>query len=219
MCEKAALILVDLQYDFFEGGALEVSNASEILPTVNYLINSIKAKGDIIIASQDWHPSNHISFAVNHTEKLPFESIVIHNGGTSTIQELWPVHCVQESHGAHIVEQIRLQDISYIVHKGTHQHVDSYSAFLDNDQSSKTPLSEILYENSIDTLIIVGLAADFCVKMTCLDAIRFGFKTILVKEGTQALEPNKLEDLYNEITEKGIRVVSIHDKDFVSRYL
>ncbi|KAJ8652430.1 hypothetical protein O0I10_011897 [Lichtheimia ornata] len=212
-----ALLLVDIQNDFMEKGSLAVPNASQIMPAVLRLINDTKDR--IVVASKDWHPSNHISFASNHADKQPFEQIKFEYRGRESQQILWPTHCVQGSTGAELAKDILSGRIDYIVNKGQNHHVDSYSAFADNDYHEITSLAKILYQNFVDTVIVVGLAADYCVKMTCLDAVKFGFKTILVKEGTRAVSPNDFESTMQELQDNGVEVVSIDDAAFVSQYL
>ncbi|KAL1932846.1 hypothetical protein VTP01DRAFT_8524 [Rhizomucor pusillus] len=212
---KFALILVDIQNDFMESGSLPVPRASCILPTVNELLEKLKG---IVIATQDWHPDNHVSFARNHN-KQPFESIALEYDGQKIEQVLWPAHCVQGTDGAKIVDSIPLEKIDYTVQKGKNSMVDSYSAFADNQYMEITQLAKILYQNHIETVIIVGLAADFCVKMTCLDAVKFGFRTILVRQGTQAVQPDKFEETMQELASKGVEIVDIQDEAFVKQFM
>ncbi|KAI9496678.1 nicotinamidase-like amidase [Zychaea mexicana] len=201
-----ALILVDIQNDFIEGGSLAVPEGSKIIPAVHKLMDKAK----LIIATQDWHPADHVSFAVNHTNKQPFEEITIqYDDGRDTKQVLWPAHCVQNSHGAKLLESLPRQSIQHIVQKGMNTKVDSYSGFADNDYQEITSLAKILYQNFVDTVIVVGLAADYCVKMTCLDAVKFGFKTVLVKEGTRAVAPDQLDATMEYLHSKGVEVVDV----------
>ncbi|KAG2216972.1 hypothetical protein INT45_011878, partial [Circinella minor] len=202
---SVALILVDIQNDFLEGGSLAVPNASNILSTVHKLID----KADFIVATQDWHPKNHISFAVNHPGKQPFDQITIEYEGHETKQVLWPTHCVQNSHGAELASSISKKSINHIVQKGKNSKVDSYSGFADNDYQEITPLAKILYQNNVDIVIVVGLAADYCVKMTCLDAVKFGFKTVLVKEGTLAVAPDQFNATMETLQSKGVEVTHV----------
>ncbi|KAI7847486.1 Nicotinamidase [Circinella umbellata] len=202
---RVALILVDIQNDFFEGGSLAVPNASNILPTVHKLID----KADFIVATQDWHPENHISFGVNHPGKQPFDQIIIEYEGHETKQVLWPIHCVQNSHGAEFSPTISKKSIHHIVQKGKNPKVDSYSGFADNDYHEITPLAKILYQNNVEIVIVVGLAADYCVKMTCLDAVKFGFKTVLVKEGTLAVAPDQFNATMETLQSKGVEVTHV----------
>lgn len=125
----------------------------------------------------------------------------------------------QGTDGAKIVDSIPLEKIDYTVQKGKNSMVDSYSAFADNQYMEITQLAKILYQNHIETVIIVGLAADFCVKMTCLDAVKFGFRTILVRQGTQAVQPDKFEETMQELASKGVEIVDIQDEAFVKQFM
>ncbi|OAD70179.1 hypothetical protein PHYBLDRAFT_115596, partial [Phycomyces blakesleeanus NRRL 1555(-)] len=205
------LVLVDVQYDFLETGTLPVPKSSEIIPVITKLMKLIKDNGGLIVATQDWHPDNHVSFASNHKDKLPFQSTIIYHQGIPVNQVLWPVHCVQNTHGAHIVDAIPSELIDYTVQKGLNHNVDSYSGFADNQYFEITKLAKILYQNHIETVIIVGLAADYCVKMTCLDAIKFGFKTILIKEATRSVNPDEFDSTMELLNSKG--VIIAHAKD------
>ncbi|CAO3615027.1 unnamed protein product [Mucor fragilis] len=206
MQSKLALILVDIQNDFLEGGSLAVAESNSILQPVNSLIKQVKAKGGLIVASKDWHPQNHTSFASNHADKQVFETKEIEYEGVKGTQVMWPDHCVQHSFGSEISKQIDEKDIDFIVHKGMNVRVDSYSAFADNNYSEITNLAKILYQNHVDTVIVVGLAADYCVKWTCLDAIKFGFKTILTQECTKPVDPQQFEATLSELKSKGVLI-------------
>ncbi|KAI8369337.1 Isochorismatase-like protein [Radiomyces spectabilis] len=219
MMENTALLLIDIQHDFLEEGSLAVPHASEIFPAVNRLIQAVKDKGGLIVASQDWHPQDHVSFGSNHAGNKPFETITIQYENEAISQTLWPDHCVQGTYGATISEKISISDISHVVKKGTNRMVDSYSAFADNKYFEITELAKLLYQKKIETVIVVGLAADYCVKLTCLDAIKFGFKTILVKEGTRAVFPEAFNATMDELRSKGVSVASIDDDAFANVYL
>ncbi|CEG80907.1 hypothetical protein RMATCC62417_15170 [Rhizopus microsporus] len=211
MSEKVALILVDIQNDFLEGGSLQVPESLTILKPVSELIEYIKSKHGLIIATQDWHPKDHISFASNHPKKNVFDTVQIEVEGATLDQVLWPDHCVQNSSGAELSKTLNAHHIDYIVKKGMNRQVDSYSAFADNNYCEVTELAKILYQHFIEQVIIVGLAADYCVKFTCLDAIKFGFKTILVKEGTKAVNSNNIESTFQYLQSKGVLVQSVSD--------
>ncbi|KAI8642926.1 nicotinamidase [Parasitella parasitica] len=202
--DKIALILVDIQNDFLEKGSLAVTDSNSILRPVNSLIHQVKAKNGLIIATKDWHPQNHISFASNNSDKHVFETKEIEYDGIKGMQVMWPDHCVQNTFGSEISKEINENDIDFIVKKGMNHRVDSYSAFADNNYSEITTLAKILYQNHVETVIIVGLAADYCVKLTCLDAIKFGFKTILVKECTKPVNKERFEPTLAELKAKGV---------------
>lgn len=176
---KRALLLVDLQNDFFPGGKLAVKNGDKILPAIQKLL---KQPFDLIVATKDWHPPNHFSFASTH-KRQPGESIEVEGYR----QHLWPVHCVQESKGAEFAPGWDTTKPSRIFYKGVDPHIDSYSAFFDNLHKRSTGLSEYLLEHKVAEIYIAGLATDYCVKFTALDALSLGFTVYVVKEGCAAV--------------------------------
>ena len=180
-----ALILVDLQNDFMPGGALPVPNGDKILPAINILL---ERHFDLIIASQDWHPENHGSFAAVHG-KQPGDNIILGN----VEQVLWPTHCVQNTHGAKFVKGWNLDKITKIIQKGTSESIDSYSVFFDNAHLKSTSLYELLKDNQITTLYIAGVATEYCVLYSVLDARKFGFEVYVVVDACKGINLN-LED-------------------------
>ncbi|KAL7413044.1 Isochorismatase-like protein [Mrakia frigida] len=193
-----ALILVDIQNDFLPpSGSLAVPEGRAILPLVHSLIED--GEWDLICASLVTHPSNHISFASQHEGHSAFEEIHIpllnSKEGAQTSQMLWPDHCIPESKGWELEEGVKTRlDAKAaaglpveLVRKGTNQALDSYSAFADNQYTSFTSLSRLLFSTNITHLTVVGLAADYCVRATCVDARKFGFEVELVWEGTKAV--------------------------------
>jgi len=176
-----ALILVDIQNDFTPTGALPVPEGDQVVPVVNKLMD----KFELVVATQDWHPPDHKSFAVHHN-KNPGEIIML-NG---IAQILWPVHCVQESTGAAFATGLNTKDIAKVFRKGLDRGVDSYSGFFDNDHKSDTGLGDYLKERGGDEVYITGLALDVCVKYTALDADSLGFKTKVVLDATRAVNLN-----------------------------
>ena len=200
---KKALIVVDVQNDFCEGGALAVPKANEIIPYVNLLMED--STYDEIILTQDWHPANHKSFASNNGKKVG-ESIEL-NGYS---QFMWPDHCVQGSFGAEFHKDLNLEKVTHIVQKGKNSEVDSYSGFQDNNQLVKTDLEDYLKFKDIELVEIVGLALDYCVKYTCLDAANAGFITCLHYKGTKAVNV-KLgndKDAIIELLENNVTILS-----------
>ncbi len=197
-----ALIVVDVQYDFLPGGALEVPEGDKILPVVNELME----KFDWVVATKDWHPADHGSFAANHHGKKPGD--VIELDGLEQI--LWPVHCVQNTKGAAFSESLNTGHFKKVFVKGTDPGIDSYSGFYDNGHRKSTGLSDYLKDHGVDQVYIAGLAADYCVKYTALDAVREGFETFLFKAGTRAvnMEPGDFEKAITEMEEKGVQVIS-----------
>jgi len=177
---KRALVLVDLQNDFCPGGALEVRRGDETIEVANRLARHF----DIVAATQDWHPREHGSFATNHSGKRPYE--VIDLDGLE--QVLWPVHCVQNTPGAELHAGLDRKHVDKVFPKGTDPKIDSYSGFHDNGHRRSTGLGEWLKSQGVDTVYVMGLATDYCVKFTALDARREGFTTYVVEDGCRAVE-------------------------------
>jgi nicotinamidase/pyrazinamidase len=200
---KRALILVDIQPDFMPGGALAVPEGDAILPAVRSLID----RHDLVIATQDWHPREHGSFAANHAGRSPGEVIDLHG----LAQVLWPVHCVQDSPGAALSEGLadKRERIARVFRKGTDPSVDSYSGFFDNGRRKTTGMGEWLETQGVDAVTVVGLATDYCVKFTALDAIELGFATTVVADACRAvnLSEGDGERALAEIRAAGGRVV------------
>ena len=172
---KRALVLVDLQNDFCPGGALAVAKGDQAVVLANQLIPLF----DRVIATQDWHPKNHQSFASQHPNHKVGDQISLHG----IPQTLWVDHCVEESWGAKFHHALNLPKGTYIQRKGTNPKIDSYSAFLENDKQTETGLAKYLKQQQIETLYILGLATDYCVLYTVLDALALGFKVHLLAEG------------------------------------
>ncbi len=163
-----ALLVVDVQNDFCPGGALAIDRGDEILPTVNRLIE----ESEHVILTQDWHPANHTSFASNHSEKKPFDMVEMAYGP----QTLWPDHCVQGTHGADFHPDLQWTRAQLVIRKGFRIGVDSYSAFFENDRQTPTGLAGYLRDRNIGSLTLAGLATDFCVAYSALDAVTHGFQ-------------------------------------------
>jgi len=198
---KTALIIVDLQYDFMPGGALATSGGDE-LPA---LINRLQDKFDLIVATQDWHPPGHGSFASVHPGHEPGD--VIDLNGLQQI--LWPDHAVQGTHGAELVADLDQQRIAHIVQKGTDPGVDSDSGFYDNGHRVDTGLDAYLKSQGVTRVYVVGLALDYCVKYTALDAERAGYDTTLIADASRAvnLEPGDGADAIATMRAAGINVI------------
>lgn len=175
-----ALILVDLQNDFMPGGALPVPHGDQVIPVANRVQHSF----DLVVATQDWHPRDHGSFAANHPGRQPGDVIDL-NG---LEQVLWPVHCVQETTGAAFAPALDAHRVKRTFRKGTDPAIDSYSGFFDNGQRKSTGLSQYLRDNSVADLYILGLATDYCVKFTALDARRLGFDTHVIEDACRGVE-------------------------------
>ncbi|RJL49893.1 bifunctional nicotinamidase/pyrazinamidase [Pectobacterium carotovorum] len=197
---KKALLLVDLQNDFCPDGALAVNEGDRIIEVANRAIEACVAAGVPVIASQDWHPANHGSFAVNaHTKVGELGEL---NGWP---QIWWPVHCVQGTTGADFHPALNQSAIQWIVQKGTQPEIDSYSAFFDNGHRVKTELDAWLHANQITHLIILGLATDYCVKFSVLDAIALGYHTEVLVDGCRGvnLSPDDSESALREMAQRG----------------
>lgn len=175
-----ALILIDIQYDFMPDGALPVEGGYEVIPVANALTPHF----DLVVATQDWHPPDHGSLATNHDGHEPGD--VIDLDGIDQI--LWPEHCVQGSDGARFVEELEMHKVQAIFRKGTDPAIDSYSGFFDNGHRKTTGLAGYLREKEVDTVYVLGVATDYCVKFTALDARREGFTTYLVEDGCRGVE-------------------------------
>jgi nicotinamidase/pyrazinamidase len=177
-----ALIVVDLQNDFLPGGALAVAGGDAIIPALNGLI----ARAPCVVMTQDWHPGEHISFAANHPGHALFENIPVSYGS----QVLWPAHCVQGTQGAEISPLVHIEKACAIVRKGARPDVDSYSGFVDADRKTRSGLAGLLRERGVTRVFVCGLATDFCVSWTALDAAAEGFETFVVTDASRAIDVN-----------------------------
>jgi nicotinamidase/pyrazinamidase len=191
-------LIVDVQNDFTPGGSLEVPNGDKVVP----VINEIQSEYDLVIATQDWHPKDHKSFASNHEGKKQFEKIE----WKGLEQILWPDHCVQGSRGSEFHPDLHTNRIEAIFRKGMDPDIDSYSGFYDNGHKKSTGLTGYMKERDVDELHICGLAGDVCVYFTLNDAISEGFKTTLIENGTRALDDKKFNEQINELKGKGLKV-------------
>ncbi|SDE53981.1 bifunctional nicotinamidase/pyrazinamidase [Riemerella columbipharyngis] len=199
---KKALIVVDVQNDFCQDGALEVPYANEIIPYINELTNGNSY--DEIIFTQDWHPSGHKSFASNNRRNVG-ENIIL-NG---IPQFMWPDHCIQNTFGAAFHKDLDISKGTHFIKKGTNIEFDSYSAFQDNNAFVKTGLDVFLKDRGIELVEICGLALEYCVKYTCLDAAKLGFVVCLHFQGTRAVNvrPNNGRDTIYELLENKVSIL------------
>lgn len=195
-----ALIIVDIQNDFIPGGSLAVPDGDKIISR----INELQKKFDLVVATQDWHPSNHKSFASQHDSKNPFDVIDL-NGLQQT---LWPDHCIQSTKGAEFHKDLNTNKIEAIFRKGTNPEIDSYSGFFDNGRKKATGLHGYLQERKVTSVFICGLAADFCVYYTALDALSLGYETTILDESTKAIDPINFVDLKDNFRTKGGKISS-----------
>ena len=200
-----ALIVVDVQNDFLPGGTLAVPEGDQVIPVINELMK----KFDWIIATKDWHSDGHGSFASSHPNKK--QGDVIDLNGLQ--QLLWPDHCVHGTKGADFSVELNTEPIIKIFVKGTDSGIDSYSGFFDNGHKKNTGLQDYLIENGIQKIYIAGLATDYCVKFTALDAVQLGFDTYLVKDATRAvnLQPGDYDAAVKEMESAGVKVVDSED--------
>ncbi|MCB0579967.1 MAG: bifunctional nicotinamidase/pyrazinamidase [Phaeodactylibacter sp.] len=197
-----ALLVVDIQNDFCPGGALEVPNGDEVIPVANETMK----KFPLVVATQDWHPANHGSFAANHPWRRPGD--VIRLDGLEQI--LWPMHCVQGSFGAEFARELDTSRFQEVFVKGTDPQIDSYSGFYDNGHRKSTGLGEYLRERGVEEVFILGLTLDYCVRFSVLDALELGFKTHLIIDGTRGvnLSEGDSDMAVAEMSEKGAIIVT-----------
>jgi nicotinamidase/pyrazinamidase len=176
------LLLIDLQYDFMPGGALAVAHGDEVVPVANRLAQEF---GHVVL-TQDWHPAQHVSFAANHAGRQPFETIALPYGE----QVLWPTHCVQGTEGAELHRGLNVPHARAIIRKGHHADVDSYSAFLEADRMTPTGLAGYLRDTGAKRVYCCGLATDYCVAWSALDARAAGFEVVLIEDASRAIDLN-----------------------------
>jgi nicotinamidase/pyrazinamidase len=175
-----ALIIVDLQNDFLPGGALPVPHGDEVIP----LANELQRHFGLVVATQDWHPPDHGSFAASHLGKKPGDRIML----DGIEQILWPVHCVQNTHGGEFASSFDTSRIAHVFHKGIDPLIDSYSTFFDNAHRRHTGLAHYLRKRSIKDIYVMGLALDYCVKYSALDARQLGLNTHVIVDGCRGIE-------------------------------
>lgn len=198
-----ALILVDIQNDFMPGGALGVPGGDAIVPVVNRLQPGFA----LVVATQDWHPPGHASFASSHPGNSAFDSIEL----DGLEQTLWPDHCVQGTAGADFHAQLDTQRVEAVFRKGMDSGIDSYSGFYDNGHQKTTGLAGYLREKGVQTLFFCGLAADICVAFSIRDANAEGFSTVLVEDATRALSGEDFAAIRDELQTAGTRIVNSID--------
>ena len=198
---QQALLIVDLQNDFCPGGALAVPEGDQIVP----LVNELSAAFDCVLQTQDWHPAGHQSFASEHGGKEPMETIQVDYGE----QVLWPDHCVQGSEGARFHPDLDTRPTEAIFRKGFRPEIDSYSAFYENDYETPTGLAGYLRERGTQRLYLCGLAADFCVKWSVLDAREEGFDAFVIEEAVRGIDlDGSLAQAWEEMNDAGVQAVS-----------
>jgi nicotinamidase/pyrazinamidase len=202
---QSALILVDIQNDFCRGGSLAVPDGDAIVA----LANQLQPHFQLVIATQDWHPADHMSFASNNPSQT-IGDVVEMNG---LRQVLWPNHCVQQSHGAKLHPLLETKQINKVVFKGVDRTIDSYSAFFDNAHLRSTGLADYLKEHGVEDVYIMGLATDYCVKFSCIDAAELGFNTHVIIDACRGidLEVGDIQKSIKEMEAVGVVVLKFQD--------
>ena len=198
------LLVIDVQNDFCPGGALAVADGDAVIPVIHH----IAPRFEHIIVTQDWHPPNHFSFASTHPGKKPFEQIETAHGP----QTLWPDHCVRDSHGARLNFNLHLPTAELILRKGYHRDIDSYSAFFENDRATPTGLAGYLRERGLTRVFLTGLAYDYCVGYSALDARRIGLEAVVLKDACRAIDLNgSVAAIEREFAQAGVQVLNTAD--------
>lgn len=190
-----ALILVDIQNDFVPGGSLPVASGDEIITLVNELQDSF----ELVVATQDWHPANHKSFASQHPGKKQFDVISLHGLN----QVLWPDHCVQSTKGAEFHDRLSINKIEAVFRKGMNPEIDSYSGFFDNGHKKSTGLAGYLRDRNVKKVYVCGLAADYCVAYTAKDALKENFEAYVIEDATRAIDASGYKRIKDEIITSG----------------
>ena len=199
-----ALLIIDVQNDFCPGGALAVADGDAVVP----VINRLQARFDTVILTQDWHPGDHSSFADNHDGAEPFSMVEMPYGP----QVLWPRHCVQGSEGAAFHGGLQTERADLVIRKGFRATIDSYSAFFENDHETVTGLAGYLRERGIEQLVMAGLATDFCVRFSAVDAARLGFQVRVAEDACRAIDlDGSLAAAMAEMAEHGVEVAQSSD--------
>ena len=201
---QRALIVIDAQYGFMPGGGLPVAGGDAIVP----VINRIAPRFVNAVLTQDWHPADHISFATNHPGRQPFETIPLPYGP----QVLWPTHCVQGTRDAALHDELRVPQAQLILRKGFHRDVDSYSAFMEADRTTSTGLAAYLQARGITQLVLCGLATDYCVAWSALDARAAGFEVAVVEDACRAIDLNgSLAKAWADMAAAGVQRIQSAD--------
>lgn len=195
------LLVIDIQNDFLPGGALAVPRGDEVVP----VINSLATRFDNVILTQDWHPADHISFVSSHSGRSVFETVDLKYGS----QVLWPPHCVQGTHGAAFADELKIDHAQAVIRKGHRAHIDSYSAFIEADRKTSTGLASLLRERGITSVYCCGLATDFCVAWTALDARDAGFEAFVIEDACRAIDRDgSLATARQRLVKAGVKMVA-----------
>ena len=197
--DDCALVVIDVQNDFCPGGALEVPDGDAVVEKINRLADKFRVK----VFTQDWHPSDHASFAANHAGKQPFDTVDLSYG----TQVLWPPHCVQGTQGAEFHAGLKTSEADVIVRKGFRAGIDSYSAFFENDRETPTGLDGYVRSRGVEKIFCAGLATDFCVRYSAVDAARLGFEVVLIEDACRAIDlDGSLGAAMKEMRELGVAI-------------
>jgi nicotinamidase/pyrazinamidase len=200
--EHDVLIVVDVQNDFCSGEALAVPGGEKVVPAVNRIAQRFRN----VVLTQDWHPKDHISFASNHANKRPFDTIKLAYGA----QVLWPDHCVQDTQGAEFHRSLHIPQVGLVVRKGFHRSIDSYSAFYENDHKTPTGLLGYLRERELKTVFVAGLAFDFCVRYSAEDARKAGFEVAVIEDACRGIDlEGSMAAAHHSLKSLGISIVNI----------
>ena len=196
-----ALLLIDIQNDFLPGGRLAVPEGDAIIP----LVNELQPHFELVVATQDWHPAGHESFASSHAGRSQFEQIDLHG----LPQVLWPDHCTQASDGAELAPALHTERIEAVFRKGMNPEIDSYSAFFDNGHRKSTGLADYLRGRGVTQVYLAGLAADYCVYFSAKDALQEGLEVFFVEDATRAISAEGYQQARTDLQQRGARFVTV----------
>lgn len=209
---RSALLVIDMQNDFIPGGQLAVPGGDVIVALINQIASHFKQ----VVIAQDWHPAGHASFASSHPGRKPYDSVRLPYGA----QTLWPDHCIQATYGAELHADLNLPHAQLIIRKGCNPDIDSYSAFVEADHKTTTGLAGYLKERGIDTVYLVGLALDFCVMYSALDARAAGLNTFVVVDACRAIDMDgSLAEAMQRMQTAGVRLITANDVEKATAFL
>lgn len=202
--ESSVLIVVDVQNCFLPGGSLAVKDGHQVVPVINALAKNFSN----VVMTQDWHTSGHVSFASSHAGKKPFESVALPYGK----QVLWPDHCVQGTDGANLSRDLTIPHAQLVIRKGFHKDVDSYSAFMEADGKTSTGLASYLKARKLNRIFVAGLATDFCVAWTALDARKAGFEVYVIEDACRGIDTQgSLAKAWGDLKKAGVNRIQSAD--------